>query len=142
MKTRIHVLVPLTTPADALSDHVNRLLASHRISDDDPTSSGRFDYLCQLEATLNCTQTEYVLPHSVRRSFAGRISTTARLSDDATAGAVVTPDGDWHDISDCGWRMMADADSNAEAERQWHRRYRNLIAEYPDCWVVELHAHT
>jgi hypothetical protein len=142
MKTRVHVLVPLTTPADALSDHVDRLLAPHRMNDDDPTSGGRFDYLCQLDATLNCTQTEYVLPHSVRRAFAGRISNTSRLSDDASAGALVTPDGNWHDISDFGWRMMADADSNAEAERQWDSRYRNLVAEHQDCWVVETYAHS
>ncbi|WP_442505696.1 hypothetical protein SH528x_004496 [Novipirellula sp. SH528] len=102
----------------------------------------RFDYLCLFDSTLNCAETDLELRESIHNDYAGYVSRVHRLDPCASAGAVVTPDGQWHDLSDFGYRLMNDADSNAEPLERWHEHYWKLMRDNPDCWVIETWAHS
>ncbi len=117
MKTQLHVLVPASTNPLQLQDAVQTLPALHRQAHNDTIQPNwRSDYLCLFDPTLNCAETDAELPYEIRDDFASYISRVHRLRLDAIAGAVVTPDGRWHDMHDFGYRMMNDAESNAAAE--------------------------
>ena len=76
------------------------------------------------------------------RDNAGYVSRVDRLRDDVSASAVVTPDGEWHDIHDFGYRMMNDTDANADAQERWNKHFRRLLEEHPNCWAIERWAHS
>jgi len=120
------------------------LLAKHRFDPDVPESRGRYDYL--VGAPVDCFHdpaTEGQLPADVRRSYAGRICDRVSLPIDLVPGALVTPDGTWHDLADFGWKMMREPSrENQAAQARWESRYRELIALHPHCWVVEVWAHS
>jgi len=143
MKTQLHILVPTSTTLHGIADAIETLLAPHRLNHDDTIQPNwRFDYLCLFDATLNCSETDAELPHELRHDLAGYISRVDRLRPDASAGALVTPDGAWHDCHDFGFRMMNDAASNDTAIKKWNNYYWQLVRDNPDCWVVETWAHS
>jgi len=143
MKTQLHILVPTSTTLHGISDAVEALLAVHRLKDDDTIQPNwHFDYLCLFDATLNCIETDAELPHELHPDLAGYISRVDRLRPDASAGALVTPDGTWHDCNDFGFRMMNDDAANDAAIKQWTNYYWQLMRDNPDCWVVETWAHS
>ncbi len=144
MKTKVFVLVPYDVPVSDVYDFAGRLLESHRFDPDLPDSKGRFDYLVgALEKSLNDRIAEGRLPPKVRRSLSGNICEMARLPLNVVPGALVTPDGSWHDLSDFGWRMVDEPSaSNDEAHLRWSARYRELVAAHPHCWVLEFWSHS
>jgi hypothetical protein len=115
MKTRVFVFVPYALRPARLAEAADELLAAHRRGVNDPIERGRFDYLVGFEGGLCDAISEGRLPDRVRRSLAGRVCETQRLPPETIPGAVVTPDGAWHDLRDHGWRMMGEPDPNDEA---------------------------
>lgn len=99
MKTLVFVLVPYTVPPAALLEFAEALLAPHQMRDDDRTT-GRYDYLAGSPGSFDDRVAEGILPERMKRAAHGRITTTAQLRDDSIPGAVVTPDGVWHDRDD------------------------------------------
>jgi hypothetical protein len=144
MKTLVFVLVPDDVPADDISEHCRRLLHPHRIDEDDPDHHGRFDYLVGApDDCFNDTATESRLPAPLRQEYAGNICEVSRLPKDAACGALVTPDGQWHDLSDFGWRMVREpGEENRAAIAAWQRHYRSLVEAHPNCWVIAIGAHS
>lgn len=122
MKTLVFVLVPYTVPPAALLEFAEALLAPHQMRDDDRTT-GRYDYLAGSPGSFDDRVAEGILPERMKRATHGRITTTAQLRDDSIPGAVVTPDGVWHDRDDRDRR-------SAEA---WETHYHTLIAAHPLC---------
>ncbi len=144
MKTQVFVLVPYDVPPAEIGDFERLLLERHRFDPDEPGSRGRYDYLVgALEKSLNDPVAEGHLPPKVRRSYSGNICERKNLPPDIVPAALVTPDGEWHDLSDFGWRMLNEpSNGNREAHAQWENRYRELIVAHQDCWVVEVWAHS
>ena len=144
MKTQVFVLVPYAVPPAEIGDFERRLLERHRFNADEPEGRGRYDHLVgALEKSLNDPVAEGRLPPTVRRSYSGNICEHANLRPDIVPAALVTPDGEWHDLSDFGWRMLNEpSDENRAAFERWEKRYRELIAAHQDCWVVEVWAHS
>lgn len=120
---------------------MENLLTPHRQKyDGDP--DGKYDYLCQFDATLNCAETNSELPFDARRIFSGYITTVERLSLENQCGAIITPDGQWHDIFFFGYALMDDEEAKDIATVKWRRHLRSLLLENPNCWVVETWAHS
>lgn len=142
VKTRLHVLVPASTTLHGLAAAVDELLEPHRKHDGESDRNRRFDYLCRFDSTLNCRETNAELPRDMYADYAGYISRADRLRSDVSAGAVVTPDGHWHDSCDFGFRMTSDGESNADALEEWSKHYRQLMRDHFDCWVLETWAHS
>ena len=144
MKTKVFVLVPYSVPAGEISAYIHRQLEKHFRNDSDPQRNGRFDYLVgPLETLFADEVTESRLPPKTRRTYHGNICEMNRLPFDATAGAIVTADGVWHDLSDFGWRMMSDSSqANQDAISQWNIYFRELLSKHPDSWIVAIWAHS
>ena len=143
MKTHLYVLVPTSTTLHGVEDAMQALLAPHRLKHDDTIQPNwRFDYLCRFDATLNCPETDAELPREMYHDYAGYISRVDRLREDVSVGAVVTPDGEWHDIGDFGYRIINTPKSNAAATEKWDRHFRELMKHNSECWVIEAWAHS
>jgi hypothetical protein len=142
VKTQVFVLVPYDVSPEDIGDYVQLLLESHRFVPGE--STGRYDYLVgPLGTSLKDPVAEGRLPPKIRRSYAGNICERANLPADAVPGALVTPDGKWHDLKDFGWQLIQDpSDENTAARGQWRERYHELIAGHLECWVVEIYAHS
>jgi hypothetical protein len=64
------------------------------------------------------------------------------LPADFIPGAVVTPDGKWHDLADFGWRLISsDSKSNIDAEMRWANEVKKIFAEHKECIAVEFDTH-
>jgi hypothetical protein len=144
MKTQVFVLVPYDVPPAEIGDYGRLVLERHRFDPDVSGSRGRFDYLVgALEKSLHDPVAEDRLPPKVRRAFSGNICERANLPANVVPAALVTPDGEWHDLSDFGWQMLRESsEENAAARARWTQRYRELIAAQENCWVVEVWAHS
>ncbi|MFN0019379.1 MAG: hypothetical protein ACKVP0_14030 [Pirellulaceae bacterium] len=144
MKTHVFVLLPASISALELEDAFYNLLKPHHLdqSGDESQPDWKYDYLCLFDATLNCEQTEGELPEEVRDLYHGTISKAARLRPDATAGALVTPEGVWHDIWSFGWRASGNPEANKSAMEKWNEHCSKLLRENADCWVLETWAHS
>jgi len=144
MKTKVFVLVPHAVPPDQISSYLDRQLQQHRLIEEATTSGGRFDYLVgPLETCFDDKVTEGRLPQKIGRAFQGNICEISRLQPNQRSGAIVTPDGNWHDLRDFGWKTtMEPSPENQEAESRWDLRARELLSLHPDCWVVAIWAHS
>lgn len=143
LKTQVFVLVPLSVGSSALLDAANELMERHQMDENRSACSGRFDYLVGADGCFDDPIAEGRLPGKMRRSVRRLVSEVERLPTDLVPGALVTPDGNWYDLADYGWRMVDEPSaSNEEARTRWRARYRELVAENPFCWVVEFSAHS
>jgi hypothetical protein len=144
VKSQVFVLVPYDVPPAEIGEFERLLLEKHRFDPDDPSSRGRYDYLVgALEKSFNDPVAEGRLPPKVRRTYSGNICERANLPADLVPAALVTPDGEWHDLADFGWKMVKEpSDENRAARAHWEIRYRELIAAHHNCWVVEVWAHS
>ena len=144
MKTQVFVLVPYDVPPEEIGDFTELFLERHRLDPDKRGSRGRYDYLVgALQKSLNDPIAEGRLPTKMRRTYSGNICERANLPPDIIPGALVTPDGEWYDLGDFGWRMVREpSEENRAALQRWETRYRELIAAHQDCWVVEVWTHS
>jgi hypothetical protein len=79
----------------------------------------------------------------VRRALSGNICDACRLPSNAVPGALVTPEGAWHELGDFGWSMVDEpCEANDIAMREWAARFHELISGHEHCWVVEAWVHS
>jgi hypothetical protein len=144
VKTQVFVLVPYDTPPAEIGEYVRLVLDPHRFDPGEPAGRGRFDFLVgALAKSLNDPIAAGRLPPKVRREYSGNICERSNLPPEIVPGALVTPDGVWHDLSDFGWSMVDEpSERNRAARAQWVTRYQELIAVHENCWVVEVWAHS
>lgn len=145
MKTTVFILIPYSVGPAGVTRFADEVLGRYCAHADHPVTSGRYDYLVGVgdKGLLNDPTTERRLPLAIRRMVTGRICEVEHLPSEAVPGAVITPDGAWHDLSDFGWRLIdGRSTSNLEAEARWAARYRELLARHPHCWVLETRAHS
>lgn len=139
------VLVPYDVPGSGLSDAVMSRLEQHRRTESDESPRcGRFDYLVgAFGQTLNDPIAEGRLPVEERAAWSGNVCDKSRVPAAFVPGALVTLDGTWHDLSDFGWRMVNETSAaNQDALARWSAHYRSLLATAPECWVLEVWAHS
>lgn len=143
MKTKVLVLIPATVSPEEIGDFILRQLTPYRLDEDAPSPQARFDYLVgPLEDSFADADTENRLPESIRRDYAGNICEMGRLPVKVNAGALVTPDGAWHDLSDFGWRMSREpGPANQQAFSRWEAKLRELLQAHSHGWVVAVWAH-
>ena len=64
------------------------------------------------------------------------------LHDEYLPSAVITPDGEWNDLSEHGWRLIDDpCESNANALHEWEVRFSKLRAKHFNMVGVEVLYH-
>ena len=142
MKTRVFVLVPYNADVNSLLEVADRCLETHR-QHSSSLRSGRFDYLCGDDGCFDDAIAEGRLPAQMKRALRGHICGIERLPDEVIPGALVTPDGRWHDLNDFGYRTADEKSTeNRTAIDAWTARYRELLAENPYCWVLQYLAHS
>jgi hypothetical protein len=142
LKTQVFVLIPFSVGTSALLIEVDNVMKRHR-RDVNGSAGGRFDYLVGSDGCFNDPVAEGRLPAMVRQTLHRHLCEVERLPTEFVPGALVTPDGCWHDLTDDGWRMIDEpSPTNEAAFARWRTRYSNLIAANPYCWVVELWAHS
>jgi hypothetical protein len=143
LKTQVFVLVPLSVPPSALLGAADRMVERNRMGESGRLGEGRFDYLVGAGGCFDDPVAEGRLPGPAKRSLRRCVTEVERLPADLVPGAVVTPDGRWHDLADEGWHMLEEPSAaNEEALARWRARCRKLLAENPYCWVVEFNAHS
>jgi hypothetical protein len=143
LKTQVLVLVPFSVGPSALLTEAGELMERHRMDQNRSAGGGRFDYLVGAAGCFDDPIAEGRLPARVRRTLRRQVCEVERLPPNLVPGALVTPDGNWHDMADDGWRMVDEpSTSNQDAFTRWRARYRKLVADNPHCWVVEFWAHS
>lgn len=144
MKTKVLILIPATVQPERISTYIQGQLAPYRRVEDSPSPNDRLDYLVgPLEDSFADAFTESCLPESVRQEFAGNICEVARLPEKVNAGALITPDGVWHDLADYGWKMNREpSHANLQALRQWEAKLREHLQGLSKGWVVAIWAHS
>lgn len=143
LKTQVIVLVPFAVGPSALVTTADQLMERHRMDESRSVGGGRFDYLVRPDCCFDDPITEGQLPATARRTLHHQVCAVERLPTDLVPGALVIPDGRWHDLADEGWRMLKEPSKpNDEALARWRARYWKLVAENPYCWVVEFLAHS
>lgn len=122
-----------------------RILEAHRQTENEETfRRGRFDYVVGAFAkSLNDPSAEERLPLEERKAWSGNVCDKLRVPPELVPGALVTLDGKWHDLADFGWRMTGEMSrANQDSFTRWTAHYRDMLAAAPDCWVVEVWAHS
>jgi hypothetical protein len=143
LKTQVFVLVPYSFGADAVLEVADRLMGQHRRQAEDARSRGRFDYLVGPDGCFRDHVAEGRFPKKIQRSVVGKICEIERLPSNLVPGALVTPDGNWYDLSDHGWQLLNEgSEANQNARSSWANRYHELIRAHPHCWVLEFCAHS
>jgi hypothetical protein len=118
------------------------LLGPYRMIDDELKPDTKLDYWCvgggNIKDDLSATQ----LNVATNPDLASNVCLVSRLPVDFIPGAVVTPDGKWHDLCDFGWRLMrGDSPENRAALELWDEEARKLFAVHEDCIAVEFDTH-
>ena len=73
---------------------------------------------------------------------AGNARVASNLDSEYLPSAIITPDGQWNDLSDHGWRLVDEpCESNSIALRKWELRFANLCVEYSNMIGVEVLYH-
>jgi hypothetical protein len=136
------VLVIFNPPVSNLREAVAERMQPFKIEEDEPKprALSRWDWY-SLPADGPFTDPE------VQRSASGfdvpsRVCRMSHLPPDYGVSAVITPEGIWHDLEGCGWRLV-DEDSlrNKEALGKWEDRFREIVAQHQEAIGVEVHCH-
>lgn len=100
------------------------------------------DYWCVGGGNIKDEQSATQLGVATNPDLAANVCFVSRLPTDYLPGAIVTPDGEWNDLSDYGWRMIqGDSQHNAFAHERWKLEVRTILAAHADCIAVEFDTH-
>jgi hypothetical protein len=152
-KFLVYVVVPFSVSPESISSFAQSRLSPYRMSEDGRV--GWYDYLCGLGPVFDDTRTEMVLPNKAKRELHGHICDISRLPLGSEPFALVTADGAWHAAEVCirDYRLKVNDEyaypgldpryheANRMARESWPKRYSELIAMHPCCWVVATWAH-
>ncbi len=133
MKSPLLVILP--SGCSAPFDDLRATLEHFRLNEDNERSieNHHWDYwIFPTESSINQTEILKLFP-DLPPELSGNIGIVSRLDADRHWSAVITPDIQWHDIADFGWRMTRHpCHENEVAERAWASHYRSLLKSYPD----------
>lgn len=141
----MHTLTIVLLPAGAgdLWRASSELLERHRLDWDDVGRPSRLDYWTVGGGALADEITAVELGVVDNPDLARNVCFVSRLRVDFVPGAVVTPDGRWHDLADHGWRLRdGDSRANRAAQARWAAHVRELLAAHAGCVAVEFDTHS
>lgn len=140
MHVRTFVLVPPDTPD--LRSASAALLRPHRLDEDAPERPWRLDYWTVGDGEIGDAETAAALGIAADPDLAANVCRVSRLPPDVVPGAVVTPDGVWHDLADHGHRPFDGASrANRRAMDAWRVAVQALLAAHPDHLVLAVDTH-
>ena len=141
MHTTTYVL--LRPPFDDLSAAIDRLLEPHRVNEESHEPGWRYDYWTIGDGELADAETEAAIGLAEDDDHRGNVRFVARLEGKSTPGAIVTPDGAWHDLFDFGWKFRErETPAGKAAYEQWCAHAEKLLAAHRDCLAVEIDTHS
>lgn len=141
MHTVTIVLVPL--PVSDLREAVRQRLAIHRLDEEQADRAWRLDYWTVGQEQIGDAESAAVCGVGADPDLAGNVCLVPRLPAQFLPGAIVTPEGRWHDLCDFGWKPVnGDSRPNRESYAQWVRHVRELLAANANCVAVEVDAHS
>ena len=116
------------------------LLRPHRDGGDRPS---RLDYWTVGGGAIADEASAAALGVDGDPDLARNVCLVARLRPDFVPGAMVTPDGGWHDLADLGWQFLpGESPANRAARDGWAGRVRQLLADHAACVAVEFDTHS
>jgi hypothetical protein len=141
MHTLTIVLLPRDTPN--LSQACSDLLKPYQLDWDDLDRPSRLDYWTIGDESIADADSATTLGVADDRDLARNVCLVSRLRPDFVPGAVVTPEGQWYDLSDHGWRFIdGDTHANRTAMVGWAAQVQELFATHEDCVAVEIDTHS
>jgi hypothetical protein len=102
LHTQLFVLVPYAAGPSEIPEFADALVERHRKDENNSASGGRFDSLAGVDGYFNDPIAEGRLPAKVRRALHRKVCEGHQLPTDLVPGALITPDGTWHDLADHG----------------------------------------
>ena len=131
MKSPLLVILPAhcTDPEAALK----KTLEHFRLNDDLPYSMQKhhWDYWYYPESWIAQPGIAESFP-SLPAELAGNIGLVERLSRSDYWTGVLTPDLQWRDLQDHGWRLTHDpSPENQAAAAAWAKEYASILDRYP-----------
>lgn len=140
MHVRTFVLLPPDT--SDLRGAAAALLRPHRLDEDAPERPWRLDFWTVGWNEIGDPDTATSLGVADDPDLAPNVCRVSRLPPDVLPGAVVTPDGRWHDLADHGHRPLRGRSwANRRAEAAWQQAVRALLADHPDHLVLAVDTH-
>jgi len=136
-------LVLLRLPVDDLHAAATALLRPHRLNEDAPDASWHLDYWTTGGDNIADPETAAALGVADDEDLAPNVCFVSRLAGRVIPGALVTPDGAWHDLQDFGWRLApVETPANKAAWERWAARVEELLAAHAGCVAVEFDTHS
>lgn len=124
-------IVLLPPPFTELRARAEALLARHRLDEDDPARGWRTDYWTIGDDRIADDATQRELGIQADDYMHRNVSFVRSLAPDLTPAAIVTPDGCWHDLSDCGG-----------AWDRWRAHVREVLAAHAHCVAIAFDTHS
>lgn len=112
------------------------------MKDDEWTPDTHLDYWTVGGGNINDSFTAAQLGVAANPDLATNVCLVSRLPVDFIPGAIVTPDGKWHDLSDFDWKLIrGDSQDNRNAQIFWADAVGGLFATHKDCVAIEFDTH-
>lgn len=110
--------------------------------DDELTPNTHLDYWTMGRGNINDAYSATKLGVATNPDLATNVCLVSRLPLEFIPGAIVTPDGKWHDLSGFDWKLMeGNSQDNRSAKIFWADHVGGLFATYKDCIAVEFDTH-
>ena len=140
----MHTLTLVLLPPDTLDlwKAGEDLLLPYRMIDDERTSATHLDYWCVGGGNIHDEPTAAKLGVTADPDLSSNVCFVSRLRWDFIPGAIVTPDGKWHDLSDYDWKLLKkDSQDNRDAEIFWANEVGKIFSAHKECIAVEFDTH-
>jgi hypothetical protein len=134
----------LRPPFSDLTDRIMAVIEPHRMDDESYDPSRHFDYWTAGDGdNINDPETEAAIGLAPDDMHHDNVCFVSRLEGRRTPGAIVTPEGDWHDLYDHGWKFRErETPQGIAAYERWSAHAAELFAANQDCLVVEIDTHS
>jgi hypothetical protein len=140
----MHTLTLVLLPPDTVNlwQAGEKLLRPFQMIDDERKPDTRLDYWTVGGGNIRDELSAVQLAVAANRDLASNVCFVSRLPVDFIPGAIVTPDGKWHDLSDFGWKLIkGDSQDNRDTKIFWANEVGMLFAAHKDCIAVEFDTH-
>ena len=136
-------IVLLPPPFDDLRARANALLQRHRLDEDTYAPGWRTDYWTVGDETIRDEATERELGVTPDDSIHHNVCFVRNLAPGVGPSAVITPDGQWHDLFDFGWRFSpTETPQNRDAWERWLVHLRGVLDAHAHCVAIEFDTHS
>ena len=137
------LLVVIDLQSEHLDTAVEDALEPHRLNEDNLESirNHHWDYWHYLETEIADPEVARIVRKQNARAYQ-HASFIRNLPDAYIASALIDPKGHWHDLQDCGWRMVDEpSPSNEAASKEWARRFSQFKEQFKELIGVEVVVH-